>query len=39
MVIWVPPGMKDDRSMSTDEMDLVTKVLLASGAKLLPTLI
>ena len=36
MVIWVPSGMEDDPSMSPDEMDLVTKVLLASGAKLLP---
>jgi DUF2075 family protein len=36
MVIWVPSGMEDDPSMSPNEMDLVTKVLLASGAKLLP---
>lgn len=36
MVIWVPSGMGDDPSMAPDEMDLVTKVLLASGAKLLP---
>jgi DUF2075 family protein len=36
MVIWVPSGMEDDPSMPPHEMDLVTEVLLDSGAKLLP---
>jgi len=32
MVIWVPPGSGEDESMPPNEMDEVTKVLLAAGA-------
>jgi hypothetical protein len=36
MVIWVPPGLEDDSSMSSIEMDRVAEVLLAAGATELP---
>lgn len=36
MVIWVPPGLKDDSSMSSIEMDRVAEVLLSAGATELP---
>lgn len=32
MVIWVPPGIDNDESMSVKEMDDVANVLLAAGA-------
>jgi hypothetical protein len=36
MVIWVPPGMEGDTSMSPTEMDKVAEVLVAAGATYLP---
>jgi hypothetical protein len=36
MVIWVPPGLEGDSSMSKIEMDNVAKVLVSAGAVTLP---
>ena len=36
MVIWVPPGIEGDTSMSITEMDMVAEVLIAAGATYLP---
>ena len=38
MVIWIPPGMDDDSSMSPSEMDKVAEVLINAGATYLPSL-
>ena len=38
MVIWVPPGVEGDTSMSTTEMDKVAEVLVSAGATYLPIL-